>query len=42
MSEATEATITEKEIEILELLTEIPLETDEDYRALGQIFDEDE
>jgi hypothetical protein len=35
-------TITPELIHILEFLFEIPLETDEDYRRLGEVFDEDE
>lgn len=34
--------ITEKEIETLENLKDLPLESDEDYQKLGEIFDEDE
>lgn len=35
-------TITPELIHILELLLEIPLETDEDYLWLGEVFDEEE
>lgn len=37
-----EKLITQEQIEILDLLKEKPLETDEDLLALGEIFDEDE
>ena len=35
-------TIASAEIETLEKLKSLPLETDEDFRKLGGIFDEDE
>ncbi len=35
-------TITEGEKETLEKLFELPIETDEDYQKLGEIFDENE
>lgn len=37
-----EEIVTEREIEILEQLKSLPLETDEDYQILGRVFDEDE
>lgn len=33
-------TITPEQIKILEKLKSLPLETDEDYEILGEIFDE--
>lgn len=34
--------ISETEIEILEKLKDLPLNSDEDYQQLGEIFDDDE
>ncbi len=34
--------ITNEELEILEKLKEIEIKTDEDYKELAEIFDEDE
>ncbi len=38
----SEQTITPAQIEILEKLLTVPIETDEDLIRLGEIFDEDE
>lgn len=37
-----EETITIDDLNTLKLFQVLPLETDEDYRLLGEIFDEDE
>jgi hypothetical protein len=37
----SDETITTKEVEILEKLNELPLETDEDYLSLAEVFGED-
>jgi len=37
-----EETITPEQLEILESLKSLPIETDEDYLKLAEIFDEEE